>query len=187
MYACHVSRHILINLIFTGHILISLIFTNWQLKAINSSIKHQELSKSKIKYKHKLLGQLWNMKETMKSSCTLFFLILFVVAVSAFAKKPDIIPFDDEALSFLHYHRSCPEVERIIHNTVKKWVAKDYTLAPAIMRLHFHDCAIRVRISVNCYLEILLRTCSWLLLQSKIKRHFSFYSNVTFWLWKSFL
>ncbi|XP_071920771.1 peroxidase 7-like [Coffea arabica] len=70
----------------------------------------------------------------MKFSISLCFLVFFFLETSA---------FDDDALSFLHYYRSCPDVEKIIHNKVKQWVAKDYTLAPALMRLHFHDCAVR--------------------------------------------
>lgn len=43
-----------------------------------------------------------------------------------------------------HYLKSCPKLENIIHQKVNAWIKKDYTLAAAIIRLHFHDCAVRV-------------------------------------------
>ncbi|ESW21149.1 hypothetical protein PHAVU_005G046000 [Phaseolus vulgaris] len=46
-------------------------------------------------------------------------------------------------LSIDHYHTTCPHAEGIISQKVAAWVKKDPTLAPAIIRLHFHDCAVR--------------------------------------------
>ncbi|XP_073154141.1 peroxidase 7-like [Henckelia pumila] len=46
-------------------------------------------------------------------------------------------------LSPTYYMKSCPNLEGIIHQKVNAWVKKDYTMAPSIIRLHFHDCAIR--------------------------------------------
>lgn len=51
----------------------------------------------------------------------------------------------DEPLNFAYYHESCPQLEKIIHNTLHRWLKNDSTLAPALMRLHFHDCVVRVR------------------------------------------
>ncbi|KAL8469321.1 hypothetical protein ACS0TY_032230 [Phlomoides rotata] len=42
-----------------------------------------------------------------------------------------------------HYLKSCPNLETIIHRKVNAYVRKDYTLAASIIRLHFHDCAVR--------------------------------------------
>ncbi|CAI9090705.1 OLC1v1025530C1 [Oldenlandia corymbosa var. corymbosa] len=83
----------------------------------------------------------------------IFFFYLSSEAVSGFIVEfPDTnSPIGDDALSLFYYHRSCPDAERIIHNIVKQWVDKDPTLAPAIMRLHFHDCAVR-----GCDASILL-------------------------------
>ncbi|CAL1402565.1 unnamed protein product [Linum trigynum] len=50
---------------------------------------------------------------------------------------------DDDYLSFAHYQTTCPDAEAIINRKVKEWVKKDYTLAPSLMRLHFHDCSVR--------------------------------------------
>ncbi|CAL5410591.1 unnamed protein product [Camellia sinensis] len=54
----------------------------------------------------------------------------------------DILSMVDD-LSFPYYDESCPGVEGIISRKVKEWVQKDSTIAPSLIRLHFHDCAIR--------------------------------------------
>lgn len=51
----------------------------------------------------------------------------------------------DDDLSYSHYHGSCPNMEKIVHHKLHKWLKNDSTLAPALMRLHFHDCSVRVR------------------------------------------
>lgn len=52
-----------------------------------------------------------------------------------------------DSLSFTYYLKTCPELEGIIHRKVNAWIQKDFTLAAALIRLHFHDCAVRVHIS----------------------------------------
>ncbi|KAI3858947.1 hypothetical protein MKW98_028680 [Papaver atlanticum] len=54
-------------------------------------------------------------------------------------------------LSNEYYQKSCPNLEEIIHNKVAAWIKKDATIAASILRLHFHDCAIR-----GCDASILL-------------------------------
>ncbi|KAJ6432366.1 hypothetical protein OIU84_019582 [Salix udensis] len=54
-------------------------------------------------------------------------------------------------LSFSYYHKTCPAAEEIINQKMTAWFRKDYTLAASIIRLHFHDCAIR-----GCDASILL-------------------------------
>ncbi|KAF2304837.1 hypothetical protein GH714_038984 [Hevea brasiliensis] len=63
----------------------------------------------------------------------------------------DSLSSDDDLLSFAYYHQSCPEAEAIINRKVREWVKKDYTLAASLLRLHFHDCAVR-----GCDASILL-------------------------------
>ncbi|CAJ1958241.1 unnamed protein product [Sphenostylis stenocarpa] len=46
-------------------------------------------------------------------------------------------------LSISHYQTTCPDAEGIISEKVAAWVKNDPTLAPSIIRLHFHDCAVR--------------------------------------------
>jgi hypothetical protein len=48
-------------------------------------------------------------------------------------------------LSFDYYLNTCPDAEGIIQQIVGAWIQKDFTLAPSLIRLHFHDCAVRVR------------------------------------------
>ncbi|KAL0398946.1 UNVERIFIED_CONTAM: Peroxidase 7 [Sesamum radiatum] len=54
-------------------------------------------------------------------------------------------------LSTTYYLKSCPNLESIIQQKVNAWVQKDSTLAASIIRLHFHDCAVR-----GCDASILL-------------------------------
>lgn len=58
--------------------------------------------------------------------------------------KVVLSPPPQDLLSFTHYLHTCPDAEAIIQNKVMAWVKKDYTIAASIIRLHFHDCAVRV-------------------------------------------
>ncbi|XP_048320583.2 peroxidase 7 [Ziziphus jujuba] len=57
----------------------------------------------------------------------------------------------DDLLSFGYYQQSCPNLEAIISRKVKDWVDKDFNIAASLLRLHFHDCAVR-----GCDASILL-------------------------------
>jgi uncharacterized membrane protein len=61
----------------------------------------------------------------------------FLVEIPAY-----LLPID--GLDFDHYTKSCPGMEGIIQRKVKKLIAKDYTYAASLIRLFFHDCAVRV-------------------------------------------
>lgn len=61
-----------------------------------------------------------------------------------FQALPDLMPPADEYLSFNYYHNTCPDFESIVFNTIQKWVKDDYTIAASLLRLHFHDCSVRV-------------------------------------------
>lgn len=41
------------------------------------------------------------------------------------------------------YSSTCPRVESIVQSTVKSHFQSDQTLAPGLLRLHFHDCFIQ--------------------------------------------
>ncbi|PIA37654.1 hypothetical protein AQUCO_03000303v1 [Aquilegia coerulea] len=71
-------------------------------------------------------------------------LVLQVITISVQVKGEDYLSTD-------YYHTSCPQLEEIIHKKVVAWVNKDYTIAASIIRLHFHDCAVR-----GCDASILL-------------------------------
>ncbi|CAK9165632.1 unnamed protein product [Ilex paraguariensis] len=63
---------------------------------------------------------------------------------------PKILPPQDY-LSTTYYLTSCPDLEGIIQNKINAWIQRDYTTAASIIRLHFHDCAVR-----GCDASILL-------------------------------
>ncbi|WMV16451.1 hypothetical protein MTR67_009836 [Solanum verrucosum] len=80
----------------------------------------------------------------MKSFVFLTAALFLVAAVSASAYDEDDLPYD-------YYSKSCPKLEFIVHKKMEEWIKKDYSLAPALMRLHFHDCFVR-----GCDASILL-------------------------------
>lgn len=41
------------------------------------------------------------------------------------------------------YHHSCPDVEHIIYNSMRKSYKNDSTVAPGVLRLAYHDCFVR--------------------------------------------
>ncbi|OVA03141.1 Plant peroxidase [Macleaya cordata] len=49
----------------------------------------------------------------------------------------------DSYLSFDYYRESCPELEEIIQRKVAASIKDDHTIAASLIRLHFHDCAVR--------------------------------------------
>ncbi|KAK4399575.1 Peroxidase 7 [Sesamum angolense] len=83
----------------------------------------------------------------MKMKMMMMMMVLMMVTVVVRGNEYEY----DDSLSFSYYHGSCPELERIIHNKVHQWLKNDSTLAPALMRLHFHDCVVR-----GCDASILL-------------------------------
>ncbi|XP_073301851.1 peroxidase 7 [Primulina huaijiensis] len=82
------------------------------------------------------------------SYATLLLLSLLVVMISGGTGNE--YEYDDP-LSFSYYQSSCPSLENIVHDKVKHWLEKDPTLAPALIKLHFHDCVVR-----GCDASILL-------------------------------
>lgn len=76
-------------------------------------------------------------------------------AKPARASKPVLHPAD--RLSLDYYHASCPQLEGIIQQKLQALVKKDNSLAASIIRLHFHDCFVRViSLSISRF-TILLR------------------------------
>uniref|UniRef100_A0A453EBF1 Peroxidase 1 n=1 Tax=Aegilops tauschii subsp. strangulata TaxID=200361 RepID=A0A453EBF1_AEGTS len=41
------------------------------------------------------------------------------------------------------YDSSCPDAEDIVRSTVEKYYNNDATIAPGLLRLHFHDCFVQ--------------------------------------------
>ncbi|CAN1315140.1 Peroxidase 64 [Linum perenne] len=61
----------------------------------------------------------------------LAFLITFTILSSA------------HSLSLNYYDKTCPNLESIVTNAVKKAMSNDRTVPAALLRMHFHDCFIR--------------------------------------------
>lgn len=92
----------------------------------------------------------------MKFHYLSLFLFVFILELSTniygvSSPKKSVKPLlpAEALLSISHYHSTCPDAEGVISQKVAAWVNKDPTLAPAIIRLHFHDCAVRVSIHIT--------------------------------------
>lgn len=106
----------------------------------------------------------------MSSSISLLFLVLGLHLISALAVLPgeangvlkihtlsETTSAFEDCLSFSYYQQKCPDAEAIINRKLKEWFQKDYTLAASLIRLHFHDCAVRVR-TISLYIGIAIQT-----------------------------
>ena len=51
------------------------------------------------------------------------------------------------------YSTSCPLAEVIVKEEVAKGIARDTGVAAGLVRLHFHDCFVRVSLNVQCYMH----------------------------------
>ncbi|KAF5445329.1 hypothetical protein F2P56_034388 [Juglans regia] len=77
--------------------------------------------------------------------------LVAVQSINAAAPKKGVSRNPADFLSLGYYLKKCPEAESIIQQKVGAWIQKDFTLAASIIRLHFHDCAVR-----GCDASILL-------------------------------
>lgn len=57
-----------------------------------------------------------------------------------------IIGYGNAQLELNFYAKSCPKAEKIIKDYVQQKVPKAPSTAAAILRMHFHDCFVRVSI-----------------------------------------
>lgn len=67
--------------------------------------------------------------------------ILLVIIVTFF------IGTCDGQLAFRFYAQTCPNAESIVLSVVQDAIARDPTVAAALLRLHFHDCFVEVSLS----------------------------------------
>jgi len=71
-----------------------------------------------------------------------------------------VLPFTFAELRVGFYTSTCPRAERIVREVVESHFSKDESIVGGLLRLHFHDCFVRVRPNYIFSLHILLnRTC----------------------------
>jgi peroxidase len=74
--------------------------------------------------------------------------LMMVVLVSAAPAALDAAG----GLDMEFYSKTCPEVEKIVRDEMVKILKEAPSLAGPLLRLHFHDCFIRVRhCNANCH------------------------------------
>jgi hypothetical protein len=67
-----------------------------------------------------------------------------------------------EQLIYNFYKKSCPSAESIVQQVVKKYIGADPTLAASILRLHYHDCFVRVCQLFQCVHTLLCVSKIWI-------------------------
>lgn len=77
-------------------------------------------------------------KEKKMKASSIFFLISLIAVLGACSGGE---------LRKNFYEETCPEAENIVHNIVWKNAALNPTLAAKLLRVHFHDCFVRVTIT----------------------------------------
>lgn len=66
-----------------------------------------------------------------------------IIAVMSSIILFSVVPLGN-ALSLNYYEKTCPDLESIVAKVVREATSKDKTVPAALLRMHFHDCFIRV-------------------------------------------
>lgn len=74
------------------------------------------------------------------------------VALSLFRASAD--------LKLRFYDESCPKAEKIIFDYVKEHIHHAPSLAAPLLRMHFHDCFVRVRKCMHAA-QFFIPLCPW--------------------------
>lgn len=59
--------------------------------------------------------------------------------------------FADYGLQYDYYHDTCPQAEALISKLMADIIQKDSRVPPRMVRMHFHDCFVRVSIITTIY------------------------------------
>lgn len=70
----------------------------------------------------------------------------FLMVLAALALSPlcFAFPYGGPFLYPQFYDHSCPKAQEIVKSIVAKAVAKEARMAASLLRLHFHDCFVKV-------------------------------------------
>jgi peroxidase len=71
-----------------------------------------------------------------------------------------LLPPAAACLDFGFYDRTCPSAEAIVQQTVAAAFRNDSGVAPALIRMHFHDCFVRVSTCMHSDTSIACRILS---------------------------
>jgi len=93
----------------------------------------QQSPKSKLSLKKDRL--IWQTELVMMTVPTCFIALLFAFVLFCTEVK---------ALSSDYYDKTCPNAESTITKVVKNAMSNDKTVPAALLRMHFHDCFVRV-------------------------------------------
>ena len=79
-----------------------------------------------------------------------------VVRLLIVAAVASVLPVPGRAdagagLAIGFYNETCPSAEDLVLEEMRDIVHKDRTLGPALLRLLFHDCFVRVGITPRCF------------------------------------
>lgn len=71
-------------------------------------------------------------------------------------KKHYFYNYNKRGLKVDFYRESCPQVEKIVQDITWSNVESNPTMAAKLLRLHYHDCFVRVCICIlNLYIHVL--------------------------------
>lgn len=65
------------------------------------------------------------------------------------------------ALSSNYYDKTCPDAESTITQVVRKAMWNDKTVPAALLRMHFHDCFVRVKLLILLYINRCVSYVYW--------------------------
>lgn len=84
-----------------------------------------------------------------------------------------------KGLSYSFYSKTCPKLETIVRNHLKKVFKNDNGQAPALLRIFFHDCFVQV---ISCNNPINFHKLLLFIYNSIPMNHFSTKNNLFFFI-----
>uniref|UniRef100_A0A453FQ28 Plant heme peroxidase family profile domain-containing protein n=1 Tax=Aegilops tauschii subsp. strangulata TaxID=200361 RepID=A0A453FQ28_AEGTS len=74
--------------------------------------------------------------------------LLILAAVASAMPMPGAADPAGAGLAIGFYDKTCPKAEELVLEEMRDIVHEDRTLGPALLRLLFHDCFVRVRVAL---------------------------------------